>query len=93
MWSMLQLDTPQDFVIATEETHTVREFARLAFQAAGLDWQDHVVIDPRFVRPAEVNQLIGDCSAARRAFGWKPRVLLPQLVEMMVQADLERLGR
>jgi len=93
MWRMLQLDTPQDFVIATQETHTVREFARLAFAAVDLDWEQHVVIDPRFVRPAEVNQLIGDCSAARRAFGWQPKVLLPQLVEMMVRADLERLGR
>jgi GDPmannose 4,6-dehydratase len=93
MWRMLQLDAPQDFVIATGETHTVREFARLAFAAVDLDWEQHVVIDPRFVRPAEVNQLIGDCSAARRAFGWQPKVLLPQLVEMMVRADLERLGR
>jgi GDPmannose 4,6-dehydratase len=93
MWRMLQLDTPQDFVIATERTHTVREFARLAFAAVGLDWQDHVVVDPRFVRPAEVNQLIGDCRAARAAFGWQPQVHLPQLVEMMVRADLERLGR
>ena len=93
MWRMLQLDQPQDFVIATEQTNTVREFARLAFAAADLNWEEHIVIDPRFVRPAEVNQLIGDCSAARNAFGWKPRVLLPQLVEMMVRADLERLGR
>lgn len=93
MWQMLQLDTPQDFVIATGQTHTVREFARLAFDAVGLRSDDHVVIDPRFVRPAEVNQLIGDCSAAAQAFGWRPQVLLPQLVDMMVRADLERLGR
>ncbi len=93
MWQMLQLDTPQDFVIATGATHTVREFARLAFEAAGLDWEKHVVVDPRFVRPAEVNQLIGDCSSAKKAFGWRAEVDLPQLVEMMVRADLDRLRR
>jgi len=93
MWEMLQLDTPQDFVIATGRTHTVREFAELAFQAVGLSWEDHVVVDPRFVRPAEVNQLTGDCARARAAFGWDPKVRLPQLVDMMVRADIERLGR
>lgn len=92
MWSMLQLDTPQDFVIATEETHTVRDFVRLAFECVGLNWQDHVVIDPRFVRPAEVHELIGDCRRARETFGWRAQVRLPQLVDMMVKADLERLG-
>lgn len=92
MWSMLQLDTPRDFVIATEETHTVRDFVRLAFECVDLNWEDHVVIDPRFVRPAEVHELIGDCTSARDTFGWKAQVRLPQLVEMMVKADLERLG-
>jgi GDPmannose 4,6-dehydratase len=93
MWQMLQLDTPQDFVIATGETHTVREFARLAFEAAGLNWEKHIVVDPRFARPAEVNQLIGDCALAKQAFGWRAEVRLPQLVEMMVRADLDRLRR
>ena len=93
MWQMLQLDTPQDFVIATGVTHTVREFARLAFEAAGLNWEKHVVVDPRFVRPAEVNQLIGDCSSAKQVFGWRTEVSLAQLVEMMVRADLDRLRR
>jgi GDPmannose 4,6-dehydratase len=93
MWQMTQLPKPEDFVIASGETHTVREFARLAFECVGLRWEDHVVTDQRFVRPAEVNELIGDCSRARQAFGWRPRVKLSQLVEMMVRADLERLGR
>jgi GDPmannose 4,6-dehydratase len=93
MWHMLQMDTPEDFVIATGQTHTVRDFARLAFEVVGLDWEKYVVVDPRFVRPAEVNELIGDCTRAREAFGWRPAVLLPQLVEMMVRADLERVGR
>jgi GDPmannose 4,6-dehydratase len=93
MWKMLQLDHPEDFVIATEETHTVREFARLAFEAVGLNWKDHVTVDAQFVRPAEVNELIGDCSRARAAFGWRAHVKLPELVEGMVRADLERLRR
>ena len=93
MWQMLQLDKPQDFVIATEQTHTVRDFAKLAFETVDLRWEDHVVVDSEFVRPAEVNELIGDCSRARAAFGWRARVLLPQLVETMVRADLERLRR
>jgi GDPmannose 4,6-dehydratase len=93
MWNMLQLDAPHDFVIASEETHTVREFVRLAFECVGLDWQRHVVIDPRFVRRAEVNELIGDCTLARKTFGWRAEVRLPDLVEMMVRADLARLGK
>ena len=93
MWQMLQLDQPQDFVIASGSTHTVREFARLAFECVGRKWEDHVVIDPRFVRPAEVHELIGDCTRAQTAFGWRAAVTLSQLVEMMVRADVERLGR
>jgi len=93
MWQMLQLDTPDDFVIASGETHSVREFARLAFAAVGLDWEPHVVVDPRFVRPAEIHELVGDCRKAQRTFGWRAEVQLPQLVEMMVRADLDRLGR
>ena len=92
MWLMLQQDTPDDFVIASERTHSVRDFARLSFEVVDLDWQKHVVIDPRFVRPAEINQLVGDCTKAREAFGWSATLQLPQLAEMMVRADLERLG-
>jgi len=93
MWKMLQPDDPDDFVIASEHTHSVRDFARLAFEVVGMNWEEHVVIDPRFVRPAEINQLVGDCTKAREALDWKPTVSFQQLVEMMVRADLERLGR
>ena len=93
MWQMLQLEQPDDFVIASGKTHSVREFARLAFEAVGLDWEEHVVADPRFVRPAEIHELVGDCRKAEQAFDWRARVQLPELVEMMVQADLERVGR
>ena len=92
MWRMLQLDRPEDFVIATEETHSVRDFVELAFAAADLDWHDHVVVDERYVRPAEIHELVGDCAKARAAFGWRAHVRLPQLAEMMVRADLDRLG-
>jgi GDPmannose 4,6-dehydratase len=91
MWLMLQQDRPDDYVIATGETHTVQRLVELAFAAAGLDWQKHVVIDPALVRPAEVDLLIGDPTKARRQLGWKPEVSFPQLVEMMVKADLDRL--
>jgi GDPmannose 4,6-dehydratase len=91
MWLMLQQPNPDDYVVATGETHTVRKLVELAFGAAGLDWQKSVVIDPALVRPAEVDLLIGDPSKARMKLGWKPEVSFPQLVEMMVRADLERL--
>jgi GDPmannose 4,6-dehydratase len=91
MWLMLQQDQPDDYVISTGETHTVRRLVELAFGAAGLDWQKHVVIDPALVRPAEVDLLIGDPAKAKAHLGWKPEVGFPQLVEMMVKADLERL--
>jgi GDPmannose 4,6-dehydratase len=91
MWRMLQADAPDDYVVATNETHTVRELCEIAFARVGLDWEKHVVIDPAFVRPAEVDLLIGDPSKAKRVLGWKPRVLFPELVEMMVDADLARL--
>ena len=91
MWLMLQQATPDDFVVATGRTHSVREFARLAFAVAGLDYERYVVQDPRFVRPAEVDLLIGDPSKAKRVLGWEPTVPFEQLVEMMVRADLERL--
>ncbi len=91
MWRMLQTDHAEDYVIATHETHTVREFCEIAFARAGLDCKEHVHIDPAFVRPAEVDVLIGDASKAKRKLGWEPTVRFKQLVELMVDADLERL--
>ena len=91
MWSMLQHDTPDDYVIATGRTHSVREFCRLAFAAVDLDYQAFVVEDPRFVRPAEVDLLIGDPSKAKRVLGWEPSVTFEELVTRMVAADLARL--
>jgi len=91
MWLMLQQDAPDDYVVATGETYTVREFVRLAFEAAGLAYEDHVVIDPRFIRPAEVDLLVGDPSKARVKLGWTPKVTFDQLIHRMVAADLERL--
>ncbi len=92
MWMMLQGDTPDDYVIATNETHTVREFCEIAFARVGLDWKDHVVTDERFFRPAEVELLRGDYSKAKKAFGWEPKVGFEQLVHMMVDADVENLA-
>ncbi len=91
MWRMLQASEPDDYVVATHETHTVKEFCEIAFARLGLDWKDHVRIDPAFVRPAEVDVLIGDPSKAKRKLGWEPAVRFKQLVELMVDADLERL--
>jgi GDPmannose 4,6-dehydratase len=93
MWLMLQQEEPDDFVIATGRTHSVRDFARLAFESVGLDYERFVVQDPRFTRPAEVDMLIGDASKAKRVLGWEPQVGFEELVEMMVRADLERLRR
>jgi GDPmannose 4,6-dehydratase len=92
MWMMLQQDRADDYVIATGESHSVRELVEIAFAHAGLEWQAHVEQDPKFLRPAEVDHLVGDASKARRALGWEPRVGFRQLVEMMVDADLERLS-
>jgi GDPmannose 4,6-dehydratase len=92
MWLMLQQQDPSDYVIATGETHSVRECVELAFAHAGLDHERHVVIDPAFLRPAEVDQLIGDPSRAREELGWEPRTTFRELVEMMVDADIERLS-
>ncbi len=93
MWLMLQQQVPDDYVIATGRTHSVRDFVRIAFETAGLgSFEPYVVVDPRFVRPAEVDMLIGDASKARRALGWAPEVGFEQLVAMMVEADLERLS-
>lgn len=93
MWLMLQRDTPSDFVVATGETHSVQEFCELAFKHVGLDWQDHVVQDQRFMRPAEVDLLIGDPSRAADELGWTPRTGFAQLVGMMVEGDLELVAR
>ncbi len=91
MWLMLQHDEAQDYVIATGRTHTVREFCRLAFAIAGLDYEAYVVEDPRFVRPAEVDLLIGDASKAKALLRWQPQTTFEELVQMMVEADLKRL--
>ena len=89
MWMMLQQDKPVDLVIATGETHSVREFLEEAFSYAGLDWKKYVRIDPEYYRPAEVDLLCGDASKARRILGWKPRVTFRQLVRIMVDADMK----
>ncbi len=93
MWMMLNEDEPQDYVIATGENHSVEEFVRMAFEHVGLDYKDHVVIDPQLVRPAEVDVLLGDASHARKKLGWEPTVSFEGLVKMMVDADIERLSR
>jgi GDPmannose 4,6-dehydratase len=93
MWMMLQADEPDDYVIATGRTHSVREFVRIAFEAAGLgSYEPYVFTDPRFVRPAEVDLLIGDPGKAARKLGWTPDVTFEQLVQMMVEADIDRLS-
>jgi GDPmannose 4,6-dehydratase len=93
MWLMLQQPGPDDYVIGTGETHSVRELVELAFGHAGLDWRRYVVSDPKFQRPAEVDLLLADPAKARRQLGWRPKVGFGQLVAMMVDADLERLSR
>ena len=92
MWLMLQQDQPGDYVVATGETHSVREFCELAFARAGLDYRDHVVLDPALVRPAEVDVLTGDPARARAVLGWVPEVGFPELVSRMVDADLALVG-
>ena len=91
MWLMMQQDEPRDYVISTGATHSVRELVEAAFGRVGLDWREHVVQDERFMRPAEVDLLVGDASLARDELGWVPEVGFRELVEMMVDADLERL--
>lgn len=93
MWLMLQADKPDDYVIATGETHSVREFLEEAFAYVGLKWQDHVEIDPRYFRPTEVDMLIGDGSKAREILGWQPKVTFKELVKMMVDADMKKVER
>lgn len=92
MWAMLQQDEPDDYVVASNETHTIEEFAERAFAEVGLDWRDYVRSDPKFYRPAEVNLLIGKAEKAKRILGWEPTVDFPNLVRMMVRGDLEKEG-
>jgi GDPmannose 4,6-dehydratase len=89
MWRMLQHHEPDDFVVATGTSHSVREFAEIAFSEAGLDWQKYVRLDPRYLRPAEVDHLLGDASKARERLNWNPRVGFRDLVKMMVDNDVE----
>ena len=93
MWLMLQQDSPDDFVIATGETHTIRELLEEAFGYVGLNYEDYVVIDPRFVRPAEVDLLLGDPGKASDKLGWKPEINFKQLVQMMVESDLDKIKK
>jgi len=93
MWRILQQETPGDYVIATGETHSVREFCEEAFGCVGLDWKDFVKVDPKYFRPAEVDLLLGDPSKARRELGWEPHVTFKALAKLMVEADLEMAGR
>jgi GDPmannose 4,6-dehydratase len=89
MWMMLQQPMPDNFVIATGETHSIREMCEEAFGCVDLDWKEYVVQDPRFMRPAEVDLLVGDYSKAREILGWEPKVNFGELVRMMVESDLE----
>jgi GDPmannose 4,6-dehydratase len=91
MWLMLQQDTPDDYVIGTGESHSVRDFARCAFETVDLDWKEYVVVDPRYFRPAEVDHLRADATKARTVLGWEPSVGFEELVQIMVRADLELL--
>ncbi len=93
MWLMLQQEQPDDYVIATGETHSVREFLELAFNHVNLNWQDYVEFDERYLRPAEVDLLIGDSTKAQQKLGWKPSVTFEELVALMVEADLQALGQ
>jgi GDPmannose 4,6-dehydratase len=92
MWRMLQEDDGDDFVLATNETHTVREFCEVAFARADLDWRDYVKHDPRYERPAEVDLLIGNPAKAKKVLGWEPKVRFRELAELMVDADMELLS-
>jgi GDPmannose 4,6-dehydratase len=90
MWLMLQQDTPEDFVISTGETHSIEKLVETAFTHVGLEWKDHVVIDPKFVRPAEVDLLLGDSSQAREKLKWEPKIKFEELIRMMVDFDIKR---
>jgi GDPmannose 4,6-dehydratase len=93
MWLMLQQDQPDDYIIATGEMHTVKELVETAFRCVDLDWRKYVVQDPALIRPAEVDLLVGDSSKGRSVLGWKPEITFPQLIRMMVAADLDRLSK
>ncbi|MFL2871409.1 MAG: GDP-mannose 4,6-dehydratase [Pirellulaceae bacterium] len=92
MWLMMQQETPDDYVVATGQRHTVRDFCQVAFNHVGLNWEDHVEIDPAFLRPADVNTLCGNFGKAREHLGWQPEVPFEQLVQMMVDTDLDRVS-
>ncbi len=92
MWRMLQQEAPDDYVVATGEMHTVREFVELAFGLVGLDWREFVEIDPRYFRPTEVDELCGDASKARQILGWQPQTTFPEIVRIMLRADLAEIG-
>jgi GDPmannose 4,6-dehydratase len=93
MWLMLQQDKPDDYVIATGKTHSVKDLVVAAFKHVGLDWQEYVVVDQRFMRPAEVDVLVGDASKARRVLGWQPTITFEQMIGEMVDADIARLRK
>jgi GDPmannose 4,6-dehydratase len=93
MWRMLQQDQPDDYVVASGQKHSVRELVELAFAHVGLDWEEHVEVDPKLFRPAEIYTLRGDAAKARQVLGWRPTVTFPELVRMMVDADVERVSR
>ena len=91
MWRMLQADEPEDFVLATGTAYTIRDFLQLCFEHVGLEWEDYVKFDPKFLRPTEVDELIGDAGKAKRKLGWEAKVLPPELAKIMVDADIARL--
>ena len=93
MWLMLQQEKADDFVISTGEEHSVQELVEISFERVGLDWEKYVVIDPKFIRPAEVDRLLGDCSKAKKELNWEPKVDFKQLVEMMVDSDLKKVQK
>lgn len=93
MWRILQQDDPDNYVIATGEAHSVPKFVELAFQYTGLDWKEYVIIDERFLRPAEANLLLGDFSKVLKKIGWTPKVRFPELVRMMVEPDMNADGQ
>lgn len=93
MWRMLQGDEPDDYVVCTGKTHSVREFCEAAFDYVGLDYRDYVIQDPRFYRPAEVDLLVGDPGKVREKLNWKPRVGFEELIQLMIDADLQYLGQ
>ncbi|HLY65889.1 MAG TPA: GDP-mannose 4,6-dehydratase, partial [Chloroflexota bacterium] len=90
MWLMVQQDEPDDYVIATGETHSIQELCEAAFERAGLDWHDHVVVDQEFVRPLETGPLCGNPAKAQRTFGWRTQVRFKELIGIMVDADLQK---